>query len=182
MRIIQGKYKGRVIDGFTLEGTRPTMERVKESLFAILQDQIKDAICLDLFAGSGNLGIEAISMGAKEVVFVDQNKKAVKTIQKNLSILGEEAQVLCMDFEKACQKFFREQKKFSIVFLDPPYETSFIEKGLVHLSKDKLLNKNGLVVCESNHKEKIKYNSSSYEVYKEKTYGDKYILILKKTE
>ena len=72
MRIISGKYKGRVLKGYTLKGTRPTMDRVKESLFASIQDYLDNSVCLDLFAGSGNLGIEALSMGAREVVFVDK--------------------------------------------------------------------------------------------------------------
>ena len=82
MRVISGKYKGKKLDGFNIEGTRPTMDRVKESMFALIQNEIKDAICLDLFAGSGSLGIEALSNGAKKCYFVDKNQIAIETIIK----------------------------------------------------------------------------------------------------
>ena len=85
MKIISGKYKGRNILGFDINGTRPTMDRVKESLFAIIQNYIKDSIVLDLFSGSGNLALESMSEGAKEIYLVDKNKKAYKTILDNLN-------------------------------------------------------------------------------------------------
>ena len=85
MRVISGKYKGKKIDGFDIEGTRPTQDRVKESLFGIIQNDIADSICLDLFAGSGNLGIEALSNGASECYFIDNNSKCIDIIKKNLN-------------------------------------------------------------------------------------------------
>ena len=84
MRVISGFLRGREIKGYTIDGTRPTMDRVKESMFAIIQDYIKDSICLDLFAGTGNLGIEAISNGAKKVYFNDKNKIACKVIRETV--------------------------------------------------------------------------------------------------
>ena len=83
MRVISGKYKGRLLDGFNINGTRPTMDRVKESMFAMIQNYIKDKVVLDLFAGSGSLGIEALSNGAKICYFVDNNKIAIDIIKKN---------------------------------------------------------------------------------------------------
>ena len=85
MRVISGLYKGRILDGFDIDGTRPTQDRVKESLFGSIQDYIEDSVVLDLFAGSGNLGIEALSNGAKECYFVDNNKIAINTINNNLN-------------------------------------------------------------------------------------------------
>lgn len=85
MKIISGKYKGRNIIGYDIEGTRPTMDRVKESLFAMIQNYIKDSNCLDLFSGSGNLGLEALSEGAKSCTFIDENKIAIKTIKNNIN-------------------------------------------------------------------------------------------------
>ena len=87
MKIISGKYKGRKLDGFDIDGTRPTMDRVKESLFAIIQNYISESIVLDLFAGSGNLGIEALSEGAKYAYLVDKNIKCIKTIENNIKII-----------------------------------------------------------------------------------------------
>ena len=100
MKIISGKYKGRNIEGFDIVGTRPTMDRVKESLFATIQNYIDDSIVLDLFSGSGNLGLEALSEGAKYAYLVDHNFKAVKTINKNITTIGiKEAEVINMDYK-----------------------------------------------------------------------------------
>ena len=102
MKIISGKYKGRNLLGFNIDGTRPTMDRVKESLFAMIQHYIDGADVLDLFAGSGNLGIEALSEGADVAYLVDKNRKACKIIQSNLHNLKiESANVFCMDYLQA---------------------------------------------------------------------------------
>lgn len=90
MRIISGKYKGREIKGYNIDGTRPTMDRVKESLFASIQNYIKNSICLDLFAGSGSLGLEALSEGANACYFVDNNKIVIDTLKQNLTKLNVE--------------------------------------------------------------------------------------------
>ena len=89
MRVISGKYKGKKIDGFDIEGTRPTQDRVKESLFGIIQNYLIDSVCLDLFAGSGNLGIEALSNGANSCVFVDNNINAIKVLKDNLKDIND---------------------------------------------------------------------------------------------
>ena len=178
MKIISGIYKGRNIDGFTIDGTRPTMERVKESLFATIQDYLKDSIVLDLFSGSGNLGIEALSEGAQHAYLCDYNSKAIKTINKNIETIGiTEASVLLMDYIKAL-KYFRDNNiKFDIIFLDPPYQTNYIEKSLELINEYNLLNENGIIVCESDDINKVIYNN--YTCLKEKKYGDKVVVILK---
>ena len=177
MRINSGKYKGRVIEGFTLEGTRPTMERVKESLFAMLQNKIDSSIVLDLFAGSGNLGIEALSEGASYAYFVDNNKKAIKTIENNLKKLNiNNATIILDDYQKALKKI---DKKIDIVFLDPPYKTNYIETSINEIEKNNILNIDGLIVCESDTIDKIIF-PEKYQVVKEKKYGDKFIVIIKK--
>ena len=180
MRIISGLYKGRNILGHDLVGTRPTMERVKESLFAIIQSQIKDATILDLFSGSGNLGIEALSQGAKEAYLVDKNDKACYTIKKNienLSVLG--AKVIHSDYKRALSLFYEQNKKFDLIFLDPPYQTDYIEKSIEFIDNFDLLQKDGLIICESDDINKIIY-SEKYMVKVSKKYGDKWVVILKK--
>ncbi len=179
MRIISGKYKGRVLKGYTLKGTRPTMDRVKESLFASIQDYLDNSVCLDLFAGSGNLGIEALSMGAREVVFVDKEYMACKTIKSNLDMLDNNLNttILTMDYLKAIERLY--PKKFDIIFLDPPYKTDYIEKSLKKISELNILN--GIVVLESDSLDKLNF-SDYYEEVKTKKYGDKYIRILKKKD
>ena len=179
MKVISGLYKGRKIEGYDLAGTRPTMERVKESLFAIIQNNLNNSIVLDLFAGSGNLGIEALSQGAKYAYLVDSNKKATSTIKQNLSTLGiDNAEALNMDYEKALSYLKDQQIKFDLIFLDPPYKTNYIEKSIELITKYNLLTESGLIICESDSLDKIVYNED-YKIIKEKKYGDKWVVILK---
>lgn len=180
MRIISGKLKGCKIDGFDLDGTRPTMERVKESLFAMIQNDLNESNVLDLFAGSGNLGIEAISQGAKKATLVDYNAKAIKVIRKNMDTLNinQSINVICSDYKMAIKKL-KNNNKFDVIFLDPPYKTDFIEKSIEEITKCNILNDSGIIVCESSVLDKIIY-PNIYTAIKEKKYGDKYVVILKK--
>lgn len=179
MKVISGIYKGRKIDGYNIEGTRPTMDRVKESLFATIQEYIPNSIVLDLFSGSGNLGIEAISEGAGKAYLVDSNRQAIKFINTNLKNMGITAcQVLGTDYQQALKTFATTNVKFDIIFLDPPYETDFIEKSIILISKLDLLAKQGIIVCESNSLDRIIF-PETYRVIKEKKYGDKWVVILK---
>lgn len=180
MKVISGIYKGRNIEGFFIDGTRPTMDRVKESLFSTIQNYIKDSIVLDLFSGSGNLGIEAISEGAKKAYLIDKNKKAVDIIKKNISTIGiDNCHVLNMDYKYSLNYFNENNIKFNLIFLDPPYKTDYIEKSLLLIDKYSLIEKDGIIVCESDDLNKIIY-SKEYIKIKEKKYGDKYIVIIKK--
>ncbi len=180
MKILSGKYKGRNLKGFTIDGTRPTMDRVKESLFAMIQNQILNSVVLDLFSGSGNLGIEAYSEGASSVYFCDSNYKAVRTIKENLESIGiSTSHVYGYDYQKCLRYFYDCSTKFDIIFLDPPYATNYIEKSICLIEEYSLLNDSGLIVCESDSLDKIVY-SESYNCVKEKKYGDKYIVILQK--
>lgn len=179
MKIISGKYKGRVLDGFDINGTRPTMDRVKESLFAMIQSYLKDATVLDLFAGSGNLGIEALSEGAKEIYLVDKNKKACQIIKRNINRIGIEASdIFCGDYKIALKKYQEQSIKFDIIFLDPPYQTDLVKKSMEMIEMYELLSKNGIIVAESDTLDKIIY-SDKLEIVKSKKYGDKVVAILK---
>lgn len=172
MRIISGKYKGRVFKEYNIDGTRPTMDRVKESLFGMIQSKINGSICLDLFCGSGSLGVEALSNGASKCYFVDKNKKVIDILKNNTKDI-ENVIIINDDFINALNKI---DSKFDIIFLDPPYDMLLINKAIEIIEKKDLLNNNGLIVCEYNH-ENLECN---YELYKEKKYGDKYIKIFKK--
>lgn len=180
MKIISGIYKGRNLLGFDLEGTRPTMDRVKESLFAMIQNNIPESTVLDLFSGSGNLGIEALSNGAKEAYLVDKNHKAIETIKKNIKNIGvENTTVLEMDYHSALKECKNKEIKFDCIFLDPPYKTDFIEQSIEKIIEYDLLKSNGIIICESDSLDKIIY-PNILENKKEKKYGDKYIVVLKK--
>ena len=180
MKIISGKYKGRNLLGHDLEGTRPTMDRVKESLFAMIQDYLEDSVILDLFSGSGNLGIEALSNNAKESYLVDNNRKAVKIINQNIDNIGiKNVKVINMDYKKALDYFNKNNIKFNIIFLDPPYDTDYIEQSIELIDKYNLLDNEGIIVCESNNINRMIY-PKEYKVVKSKKYGDKYIEIITK--
>lgn len=180
MKIISGKYKGRKLEGHDLNGTRPTMERVKESLFAIIQNSIEDSVVLDLFSGSGNLGIEALSEGAKFAYLVDYNKKATNIINNNIKNIGiTDCEVLNLDYKKALEYLNNQNKKLDLIFLDPPYATNYIEESLNLIEKYNLLNENGLIICESDNLDRIVY-PSSFRAIKDRKYGDKWVVILEK--
>lgn len=173
MRVISGKYKGRNLLGYEIKGTRPTMDRVKESLFAMIQDKIEGSSCLDLFAGSGNLGIEALSQGANLCVFVDHSKIAVKVIKENITKLNilEQCEVYQSDFLDIIPKL--SERKFDIIFLDPPYDTNYIEQSLFLIDKYHLLNDGAYLILESNLEKKVM--TDNYCLLKRKKYGDKYV-------
>ena len=178
MRVISGLYKGRVIDGFDIDGTRPTQDRVKESLFGSIQDYVEDSIVLDLFSGSGNLGIEALSNGAKECYFVDNNKEAIKVINNNLSKINITSNVLHKDFKDALEYFKSNNIKFDLVFLDPPYKDDYIDYSINYLLENNLLNDNSIIVAEFENN--IKADYEELKIKKEKKFGYKKIVIFKK--
>lgn len=180
MKVISGKYKGRILKGFDINGTRPTMDRVKESVFAMIQDYVKDATVLDLYSGSGNLAIEAISNGSKKAYLVDNNIIAINTIKENIKMLNIDNTIIIKDEAKnALNKFINENKKFDIIFLDPPYQTDELDKSLTIINDNiNLLSNNAIIVCETS----VNINYNKYQnliVYKTRKYGDKIVNILK---
>ena len=177
MRVISGIYKGRKLDGFEIDGTRPTMDRVKESLFGMIQNYVKDSIVLDLFAGTGSLGIEALSNGASICYFVDNGKEITKYLQRNTDSM-ENAIIHVMDYQKALSHFVAEGIKFDIIFLDPPYKENLIRTSLDLIEKHELLNKDGIVVCECDSDE-LSSVSPFFSAIKSKIYGDKKIIVYK---
>ena len=180
MKVISGTLKGRNIEGYNIDGTRPTMDRVKESLFAMIQDYIKDSIVLDLFAGSGQLGIEAISNGAKLCYFTDHNNEVIKVLNKNMDNLNikDRSKVILSDWKKFLNDCSKNNLKFDLIFVDPPYDYNVYEKILDKVSTLNLLNDNGLIILEhANLKLKDEYNNLS--LYKSKKYGTKSVNIYK---
>lgn len=150
MRIIAGKHRGRVLKEFEGRDIRPTSDRAREALFNILRFDVPGACFLDLYSGVGGVGIEALSRGAQEVVFVDNSKKSSSILRDNLNALKETAQVVESDalvFVKTTQK------KFDIVFLDPPYSVDAVEVAETVFSRS-VLNDGGLLVYERSKDEK----------------------------
>ena len=140
MKVICGKLKGRNIKGFDISGTRPTMDRVKESVFAMIQDYLSNATVLDLFAGSGNLGIEALSNGAKQAYFNDYNKKCINVIAENINNfnLMNDSIITNMDYMDALGYYKNNHISFDLVFLDPPYKEHIINKIILYIIENNL--------------------------------------------
>ncbi len=150
MRIIAGKHRGRKLAPFEGYSIRPTPDRVKESLFQILQPRLAGARVLDLFAGTGALGLEALSRGASEAVFNDIDEVSLALLKKNLAALGESATVYSLPFEDCLA---RAEGRFDVIFCDPPYKEAYCERVLTAVAAKKLLNAGGLVVYESEREE-----------------------------
>lgn len=176
MRVISGIYKGRKLAGFDIDGTRPTMDRVKESMFAMIQDSINESVCLDLFAGTGSLGIEALSNGASKVYFVDNNKEVNKVLKNNLKGM-DKYEIILDDYNKAL-KYFRDNNiQFDIIILDPPYHRLFINKILDFIADNNILKEKGKIIAEY---EEEHVNTCKFKVYKEKKYKEKTVTIFDK--
>ena len=181
MKVISGTLKGRNIIGYNIDGTRPTMDRVKESVFAMIQDYIPDSLVLDLFAGSGNLGIEAISNGAKHCYFTDNNKEVIKVLNQNITNLNikDKSTIILTDWKKYLNNCPNTNLKFDIIFVDPPYAYDVYEKILDKVTTLDLLKDNGLIILEHGNL-KFKDTYSNLKLYKEKKYGSKTVNIYKK--
>ena len=176
MRVISGDLKGRVIKGFTLENTRPTMDRVKESVFSSIQLKVPNSICLDLFAGSGSLGIEAISNGAEKCYFVDSNKDAIKVLNENINNFNihQKSIIIKNDYLEALNYFRNNKIKFDIIFLDPPYMMHILNDVLKFISDNDLLNDDGVIICEVDNNY-LKKEVGNLIQYKDKKYGTTFV-------
>ena len=171
MRIISGKHKGRILSSVKKAKIRPSSDKVKGSIFNVLKDEVVGKRVLDLFAGSGNLGIEALSRGAEFVTFVDSSFQSIKIVKKNLESLSlqKKARTVGKDCLKVLPKL---QEKFGIVFADPPYLSGFAQKVIDSVARYDLLEKEGILVLEHHKKETFEYPEEKLLHVKAKTFGD----------
>jgi len=178
MRVISGYLKGRNIDGYDTIGTRPTMNRVKESMFASIQEYINDSLVLDLFSGSGSLGIEAISMGAKKCYFVDNGREILNILRKNINNLNieEKSTIINRDYREALLYFKNNNIKFNIILVDAPYKMEAMNEVIELVNKYNLLEDDGILVLEYST-DILKDNYNNIKLLKSKKYGDKYVNI-----
>ncbi len=170
MRIISGKHKGRIIK-FPKE-IRPTQGKVRKALFDILGD-MEGVTFLELFAGSGAVGLEALSQGAKEAVFVEKDRGCIEEIKQNLSgirLLGY--QVIRLDVFRAIAQLSKAAKKFDIIFLDPPYYQGLAKKTLQTLSGYDILAPNGLVIVQHFKKDNLPETQGDLSLFRQAKYGD----------
>ncbi len=175
MRIIAGKYRSRLIRSPKNADVRPTKDRIREALFNILTEQVIGADVLDLFAGSGAFGIEAISRGAKSAAFVDNKKECAEVIKENLrglEVENKRVSVFKMDAFKAIDKLGNEGKKFDIIFLDPPYYKTMAKKCLLKLNERDILKTHCVIVAEHHEKDALPAETGNISSYRTARYGD----------
>lgn len=177
MHIISGKLKGKKLAICRTNSIRPAMALTRKSIFDTLQDFIIDANILDLCAGSGVLGLEALSRGAKSLTVIDSDKESIHLIRKNLEICKLEAKIIHDKLPKALKRLKNE--RFTLIFLDPPYGTSvFIEETLEKIFTGNLLKKEGLILIESELKSSYKI-PEGLAIYKEKKFGNTKVTFIK---
>ena len=170
MRVITGSARGRRLNELKGCDTRPTTDKVKEGIFSAIQFEVEGARVLDLFAGTGQLGIEALSRGAEKAVFVDRRTDAVKLIRENLEVtrLTEGAQVVCGD---SMAYLAAQREPFDLIFLDPPYEADLLERAIAHIARFDILSPGGIMVAESPAEKELPALAPPYHIAREYRYG-----------
>ena len=163
MRVVAGKYRGKNLASPKDDRVRPTTTRIKETLFNVLQGYSQDAVVLDLFAGSGALGIECISRGAKEVVFVDNNKDSIELVRKNLQGIDGNFKVVNSDFSGVLRNAYITGKKFDMIFVDPPYASGLGELALGLIFDLDLLADGGVIVFEHGAEKTYEVSDKRYK-------------------
>ena len=178
MRVVSGSARGTVLFSPESEGTRPTTDRVKENIFNLIQFDVPGKNVLDLFSGSGAMGIEALSRGASSATFVDSSPSAVSIIKKNIekTKFTLNSQVVSKSFDAFLKSA---SLKFDLIFLDPPYHKGYIDEAIKLLLERELLKNDAVIVCECDRDEEIKDYDELFKL-KEKLYGRVKITVLKK--
>ena len=181
MRIIGGRARGTKL--YTLEGTttRPTLDRVKESIFNIIQSEIQDSIFLDLFSGSGAIGLEAISRGAKKSILCEKSKEAISIIKKNIekTRFTEQVELHYSDFEEVLKNL---KEYIDIIYIDPPYQTDYIKKSLKILQSSEFINDETKIILETDDENRVleEIKDLKFEIIDKRKYGIAHIIFLQK--
>ena len=182
MRVVSGNLRGMKLNTIEGETTRPTRDIVKEALFSIIQSYVPDAVVLDLFAGSGAIGIEALSRGSKEAIFVDLNPKCVAVIRENIqkAKLSEVSRIYNTDYKMALKKL--QGEKIDIIYVDPPYHKEMGIDAIEKISEYDLLADNGLIVIETDTNEEVPEFIGKYEKFNYKRYGRNILSLYRRKE
>jgi 16S rRNA (guanine(966)-N(2))-methyltransferase RsmD len=180
MRIISGVSKGRRLATPKSQAIRPTSDRVKESIFNLLGNEVEGKVVLDLFAGTGNLGIEALSRGAKRVLFVEKGRQALRLIWKNISQVGmrERSEILPKDVSRAIGILKQRGESFDLILMDPPYEKGLIQKTLLKLQSHGIYHEDSILVIEHNRREPIPEKLEGWTLVRQRGIGDTLISFL----
>lgn len=181
MRITSGILKNKKIKSREGRETRPTLERIKEAIFSIIGDKVVDSRFLDLYSGTGNMGIEALSRNAKRTIFIENNQEALRIIIENINDckLENKSRAYKNDVLRAIEILSRKNEKFDIIFMDPPYKENLTEKTLMHISDFSLLDDDGIVISEHSIYEKIPDIVGKLVKYDERDYNKKIISFYK---
>lgn len=173
MRVVSGTLKGRGLKAVPGTSTRPTTDKVKEAIFNMIGPYFNGGLGLDLFAGSGGLGIEGLSRGLERVIFVDLDRKAVQTINENLRIcnLAEQAEVYRNEASRALKAVQKRDLCFDYIFLDPPYKKQQLIKLMEMMDDASLLKDNGVIVCEHGSETKLPTKIGRYQQIRHEEYG-----------
>ena len=173
MRIIGGEFRGRKLLAVRGVKTRPTSDRIREAIFNILSSKVRDAVVLDLFAGTGALGLEALSRGAHNAIFIESDKNSLSVIRRNVAAIGleEQATIIKWDIQKnlGCLVVFA--GRVNLVFMDPPYAGNLIEPTLSHLHTSGCLQPGALIIIEHSAKEVFCVDQNPYHLEDQRTYG-----------
>ena len=186
MRVISGTARGTKLSSIDSINTRPTLDRVKESLFNIIMERIDDSTILDLFAGSGAIGIEFLSRGARKAYFCDKSHEATQMIYKNLEKTKfiDKAKILKKDYRKCLKEISEKNTKFDIIFIDPPYKENLAVDAVKQIISLELLNQDGIIIVETDEKERElkELEKLQVEVYDLRKYGRVYLIFLSRKE
>ena len=173
MRVISGTARGRKLLEPSGAAIRPTSDMVKEAFFNIIQFDIEGRRVLDLFAGTGQLGIEALSRGAASVVFVDDSAAALQLIRSNLGLCGMEGTVVLRD----AMRYIERCEEFDLIFIDPPYDSKLAERALEKIYEFDILANGGIIVCEVSNEKVMPELDSPYYMRREYRYGKKKLVV-----
>jgi 16S rRNA (guanine966-N2)-methyltransferase len=174
MRIISGKLKGRRLLTPRKGLLRPTADRVKESMFNILGKEVGGNVVLDLFAGTGNLGIEALSRGAKMTIFVEKHREALRLIERNISLceMEDRSEILPKDVIQGLRILNQRRESFDLILMDPPYEKGLIQRTLETLNAEMIYHRDSLLVIEHTRREPLPELSRSWHLIRQRKIGD----------
>jgi len=177
VKIVAGKNKGNKLKSPKDLSIRPTSQKVREALFDILGTSIQETCFLDLFAGTGAVGIEALSRGAKKVIFIEKEVKCIKIIKGNLEKTksSQNSLVYKIDFSSGLKLLAEKKYLLDFIFLDPPYRRELVNISLLEISKLPLLRKNGLIIAQHYKKEKVMENLNNIRLYDQRRYGECYL-------
>ncbi|WP_353855871.1 16S rRNA (guanine(966)-N(2))-methyltransferase RsmD [Bacillus sp. Bos-x628] len=182
MRVISGTRKGRTLKAVPGQSTRPTTDKVKESIFNMIGPYFDGGWVLDLFAGSGGLGIEALSRGFDHCIFVDRDIKAIQTIKANLAqlMLTDQSEVFRNDAQRALSAVAKREESFQAIFLDPPYKDQKLKALLEWIDQHSLLTDDGVIVCEHDKEVTLPEETGRLEISRQELYGLTRITIYRK--